>query len=49
MAETKEQTKAELEQKLGRLVMLVNKAQVELQKLQKETNETATAIEKLDG
>ena len=50
MAEkTVAEVKAVLEQKLGQLVMQVNKLQNELQKIQKEVNETATAIEKLNG
>lgn len=43
-------TKEQLEQKLGQLVMEVNRKTVELQKVQKEANDTATAIEKMsDG
>ena len=43
------EVKAGLEQKLGQLVMQVGLLQEDLQKLQAETNETATAIKKLDG
>ena len=51
MAEKKTvaEVKAGLEQKLGQLVMQVGKMQEELQKAQKQVNDTATAIEKLDG
>ena len=50
MAEkTVAEVKAELEQKLGQFVMQVGKMQEELQKTQKQVNDTATAIEKLDG
>ena len=50
MAEkTVAEVKAGLEQKLGQLVMQTNKAQSALQELQKQANETATAIEKLNG
>ena len=51
MAETKTiaEVKAKLEQKLGQLVMQVGALQKELQKAQKQTNDTATAIEKLNG
>jgi len=50
MAEkTVKEVKAGLEQKLGQLVMQATKAQKELQELQKQTNDTATAIEKLNG
>ena len=49
MPQSKEEFKAKLEQKLGQLVMQVGLLQEELQKLQTETNETATAIKKLDG
>ena len=51
MAETKTvaEVKAKLEQKLGQLVMQVGLLQEDLQKLQTEVNETATAIKKLNG
>jgi len=49
MAEkTVAEVKAGLEQKLGQLVMQVSLKREELQKLQAETDETATAIKKLN-
>lgn len=50
MAEkTVAEVKSGLEQKLGQLMMQVGKMQKELQKTQQEANDTATAIEKLNG
>ena len=48
MAKDITEIKAELEQKLGQLVMQVSLKREELQKLQAETDETATAIKKLN-
>ena len=43
------EVKAALEQQLGQLVMQVNALQNELQKKQKQANDAATALEKLNG
>ena len=49
MADTKAEIKAELEQKLGQSIMKVGELQKALNKEQKEANDIATAIEKLNG
>ena len=41
-------TKEQLEQKLGQLTYKIAKLSAELQKLQREANETAIAIEKIE-